>query len=247
VTRLRTGLLPPLLTLALGCSGGAGSTETEAASSGSASTSDSDTDGASTAGEVCEPFFAGRQDVAGDTVTFTIRNTTAAPVWIQASYLGEGDNNRAQVVELRPEGVADPLLSNITECDFPCTGFTSDPCNNGCTDNGPGNSPIFLDVGGSYVVEWDGRHLVADALPAACTPTSCTDAVTCGVWTSAGAGSYAARVTFGAAISCDSCTCTPNADGWCTIEQHGADLNDPQILDTPFALPSADVELVISD
>lgn len=247
MTQLNAALVAALLALALGCSGGAGTTETESESgSTTASSTAAETD-ATTAGEACEPYFNGREDVAGEAVSFTIRNTSAAPVWVQASYLGEGENNRAQVVELRPEGAADPLISAATECDFPCTGFKADPCNNGCTDNGPGNSPIFLDVGGSYVVEWDGRHLVADALPAACTPASCTDAVTCGVWTSAGAGDYGARVTFGAEISCGTCTCSPNADGWCTIEQLGASLNDPQTLDTPFAFPSAAVELVISD
>ncbi len=215
------------LSLSLGCSGQSNATAT---------------------GKTCEEYFVERQEIEESSVLFTIRNPTSEALWIQLSYPGEGSTNRTQAVEIRQDGIAEPLVTNSTECDFPCIGFKEDPCMDWCSDNGPMLSPIFLDAGGSYEVEWDGRHLLQTPLPADCAANSCTDLVTCGSWESAAPGTYEARITYGASTNCgDSCNCTPNSNGWCTPDTFDVALNNPQTLDTTFTLPSAEVEILLGD
>lgn len=203
--------------------------------------------------EPCEAFFAASTPAPTHAAAeISVRNDSAQAIYLRAYTPGGGAVGfRAETVAIVPLGTSKPLITAPNECDFPCALYDNPECGNACSDSGLPPGPILLQPGATYKAAWSGLHFAAVTLPDRCLPAACEPGQTCGRWLNATPGDYSALVVVSPSWECAdpmTCTCTPNADGWCQVDGFAAQggPTDPIPLATTLTFPGGPVELVFS-
>lgn len=173
------------------------------------------TGGGSTGGDVCEALA----DVEpAPAVAVTLRNAGAEPVFVQ--YASGCDY--VDLIAIAGPDADTPVQWNKGSCSFTCSEIATGFC--GCPGFCAQDSVLMLAPGGTYGLTWSGGIYVPTEAPAACVGeglcgTQCLQLL------QAPGGTYSFTSIGGAAVSdCfdpNMCTCTPNAEGWCTINALG--------------------------
>ncbi len=231
-----------VLSLLLACSPKPdGADETTASTSGSSTSSSASsssfTASSSTDPTTTEPTSTGPTGDAcvdpaetefGPSVEVTIRNDGAVPLFISI----ESDCSDILPFTLFA-GDAEIKISS-GQCDFPCAQVLTGDC--GCPAGcGDPADVVQISPGGVYADTWSGVRVVPFELDAGCAAGGCSPICTAQLQTPP--GSYTLRATATAAVdNCEPpCSCTANADGWCTFvaDPSGADIVVEAALDYP--------------
>lgn len=201
--------------------------------------------------EPCEAFFATMTPAPTHAeLGLTVRNGSAAPIFLRAHTPGGGAVGfRAQTFEISRLGAEDPLITAPNDCDFPCALFDNADCGNACSDAGFPPGPILIQPGATFKGAWSGLHFAQVEVPSRCLPEACSTGLQCGRWLNAAPGDFTATIAVATAWNCVdpmTCTCTPNADGWCQLDSSAAQGGpvDAAPLSAEFTFPGGPVELV---
>ena len=229
-------------------SGTEGATE-GATESGTESGTESASDSESGGDFVCEDYFLDEAPSEFNPVQISLRNNTEAGIWLRG-YQPTNDSLgfREQVFEIAVPGGDEPFLTTPNPCDFTCASILAgalEPgdCGTLCTNGGGNPGAIYIAPGGVYSDEWDGSQVILNKPQAECW--ECTD-TECYHPVNAPLGEYEVRTFMGTQIDCDGdCSCTPNEEGWCRLEEDGFGaqaIGDQVTLTTALTLPGAPVE-----
>ncbi|MGB1017052.1 MAG: BPTI/Kunitz-type proteinase inhibitor domain-containing protein [Nannocystaceae bacterium] len=204
--------------------------------------------------EPCELLGGSKKPAPAATpVPIVVRNNSADGVWMQSFEPNNGIvGYRLQPIQITPKGAEEPLITVPNNCDegYELTPFMeTQACSGNCTDEGPPPDPIYIAPGGIYPTTWDGQSFSEKMiLPTRCWPEGCdVDEIRVGRWQNVDEVSFTAAAVIGT-ITCDDCSCEPNADGWCSLGfGNGASIESPMTLSEDFSWPQDQtVELVIS-
>lgn len=191
--------------------------------------------------EPCEEFFRRWPDAAHEVVPIRIHNTTTEGIWLRSL-----SHYAASPVQIW-NGI--DLVTETGSCDLACADYYTEECWTYCEHETWEPSPIYVAPGGSMTTEWRGQHFVTVSVPDRCLPAACGEplSLSCGRWENAPAGLYEARVTVADAIECfgRGCSCTPNSEGWCALQNQSATFVSPRSVGVSFDLPGPAVDLVI--
>ncbi len=199
----------------------------------------------------CEPFFAPNSS-PDEPVGLTIRNNRDEGVWVRG-YQPSNDalGFRKLVIEVALLGSDEPLLTAPNPCDFTCRGFLIGGdfgvCSASCTNGGGNPGMIYIAPGGVFFESWEGNYLIEGIPPQECWECEVGE---CLYPVQANVGEYEARAFVAAELECkgEGCTCLPNAEGWCRLEEgdeRTQALIDPLTITQAFVLPGELVELVV--